>query len=185
MDTTGTMSCAEARAHIDGFVDGELSPAVSIDVARHLGQCERCDGTVQGLLAMREALVREADRTVASLDLSGVWAQVDRTITHAAAQDEWRARLETRRRVPRAVAWGTIAAIAAAAALFLRPTADTKPMQIVKGGAPATVARAAGKRLPNHVYIDRLAGKDIALRREPKSGTTMIWVNHEVESSGW
>ena len=41
------------------------------------------------------------------------------------------------------------------------------------------------KRPPNHVVIDRLAGKDIAVRRAKKDGTTMIWVNHEVERSGW
>ena len=28
-------------------------------------------------------------------------------------------------------------------------------------------------------------GKDINVYREKKSGTTMIWVNHEVESNGW
>jgi hypothetical protein len=50
---------------------------------------------------------------------------------------------------------------------------------------PIAVAKNDSKRLPNHVFIDRLAGKDIALRREAKSGTTMIWVNHEVERNGW
>ena len=38
---------------------------------------------------------------------------------------------------------------------------------------------ASASRLPpNHAYIDRLAGRDVLLRREPKSGTTLIWVNH-------
>ena len=184
MATTGTMTCADARSRIDGFVDGELLPAESIHVARHLSQCQPCDMAAQDLLAIRDALVREADRAVVGLDLSGVWAHVDRTITHAAAQQAWRERVAARRLpVQRAVAWGTLAAIAAGAVLFLRPVGDTRPVQMAKGGAALT--RASAKRLPNHVYIDRLAGKDIALRREPKSGTTMIWVNHEVERSGW
>ena len=180
------MTCADAGPRIDGFVDGELPPSVSIDVARHLGQCRRCDVTVRSLLAIRDALVDGTERAVQDVDLSGVWAQVDQTITRAGAQDAWRARVAARRSVPRGLAWGTIAAIAAATALFLRPIGGPQGVQVAQVVKPGTAAtRAAAKRLPNHVYIDRLAGKDIALRREPKSGTTMIWVNHEVESSGW
>jgi hypothetical protein len=37
-------------------------------------------------------------------------------------------------------------------------------------------------RFTNDADIDRLAGKDIAVRREPKSGTTIIWVNHLEEA---
>jgi anti-sigma factor RsiW len=179
------MTCADARSRIDGFVDGELPPAVSIEVARHLGQCRPCDAAAQSLLVLRDAIVSEADRAVAGIDLSGVWAHVDRTIGHAAAREAWRERAAQRRRVPRVVAWGTAAAIAASAALFFRPAGNTPAGPVARNGAPTAVARASAKRLPNHVYIDRLAGKDIALRREPKSGTTMIWVNHEAESAGW
>jgi hypothetical protein len=77
-----------------------------------------------------------------------------------------------------------VAAIAAGTMLYLRPVSPHKPKQTASNAASAA-QRGINKRLPNHVYIDRLAGKDIALRRESKSGTTMIWVNHEVESSGW
>ena len=38
---------------------------------------------------------------------------------------------------------------------------------------------SVSKRAVNHAYIDRLSGKDIAVRREPKSGTTIIWVSHQ------
>jgi hypothetical protein len=47
----------------------------------------------------------------------------------------------------------------------------------VEQGATRTRAWQAA----NHAVIDRLTGKDIAVRREPKSGTTFIWVNHTVE----
>ena len=179
------MTCADAGPRIDGFVDGELPPGVSIDVARHVSQCRRCDATVQNLLAVREALVADTDRALAEVDLSGVWAHVEREMTRVDAQSAWRERAAARRSVPRGLAWGTIAAIAAGTALFLRPTAGPGALPVAKTGAPSAAMRVAAKRLPNHVYIDRLAGKDIALRREPKSGTTMIWVNHEVDSSGW
>jgi anti-sigma factor RsiW len=183
-----TMTCADAAARIDGFVDGELSPSLAIDVARHLGQCRRCDASVQRLLAIREALADGSARAVDQLDLSGVWAQVDRAIAKVEGQQEWRDRAAAKRGVlPRRLAWGAAAAIAAGTALFMRPVGGpdaVTPMASVKPVA-TQVAKVESKRLPNHVYIDRLAGKDIALRREPKSGTTMIWVNHEVERSGW
>ncbi len=48
---------------------------------------------------------------------------------------------------------------------------DEAPVQRVL--APTAFTR-------NHTYIDRLTGKDITVRREPKDGTTVIWVNHTV-----
>jgi anti-sigma factor RsiW len=187
-----TMTCADAASRIDPFVDGELSPSLAIDVARHLGQCRRCDASVQRLLAIREALADGSARAVDQLDLSGVWAQVDRAVGRIEGQQEWRDRAAAKRGVlPRRLAWGAAAAIAAGTALFMRPVGGpvvgpiAPSAQVAKAGANPQLAKVDSKRLPNHVYIDRLAGKDIALRREPKSGTTMIWVNHEVERNGW
>jgi anti-sigma factor RsiW len=183
-----TMTCADAASRIDPFVDGELNPSLAIDVARHLGQCRRCDASVQRLLAIREALTDGSARAVDQLDLSGVWAQVDQAIGRIEGQQEWRDRAAAKRGVlPRRLAWGAAAAIAAGTALFLRPVGGPDAVTPMAGMKPVAtqVAKAESKRLPNHVYIDRLAGKDIALRREPKSGTTMIWVNHEVERNGW
>src|SRR5262249_45306122 len=104
------------------------------------------------------------------------WPAVQAEIVRADAQTAWRERVAARRRFPvRLSLWGSAAAIAAGATLFFRlpvlQQATNEPVQ------PAAAVRVAAKRLPNHVYIDRLAGKDIALRREPKSGTTIIWVN--------
>jgi len=142
---------------------------------------------VRGLLGLREALAAESDRAVAALDLSSVWSGVDREIARAAEQAAWRRRVAGRRGAPRGLAWGAVAALAAGTLLFLR-TGEGPQTPRVTATAPATqgpVAKNTIKRLPNHVFIDRLAGKDIALRREPKSGTTMIWVNHEVDRSEW
>jgi anti-sigma factor RsiW len=181
------MTCVDAGAHIDAFVDGELSPSASVDVARHVGQCARCDGAVRRLLTVREALIAESERAVAGLDLSRVWPSVDAETARLREQAAWRERRPSSRRLSRGMAWGTsIAAIAAGAALFLRvPGSPTAVPGLAKDATPVAATRVAAKRLPNHVLIDRLAGKDIALRREPKSGTTMIWVNHEVDGNGW
>jgi anti-sigma factor RsiW len=175
------MDCGDAGTRIDAFVDGELTPSISVDVARHVGQCGRCEGEVQRLLGLRDAMVAEAERAAAALDLSGVWAHVDAAISRGEAQRTWRQRVQARRVVPPGFAWGTIAALAAGTALFLRPTV----VPPVTTAANSSQTPVKPPRLPNHVYFDRLAGKDIAIRREKKSGTTMVWVNHEVERSGW
>jgi anti-sigma factor RsiW len=178
------MNCADTRERIDAFVDGELEPSGSVEVARHLSGCAPCDRQVQAVLAMRDALVKESDRTLAELDLSGVWPAVAKEIHRSDAQHAWRDRGASRRGVSRGITWGAVAAIAAGTMIYLRPVGPPKLKHVASNAAPAA-QRGIPKRLPNHVYIDRLAGKDIALRRESKSGTTMIWVNHEVESSGW
>jgi anti-sigma factor RsiW len=180
------MTCADAGPRIDAFIDGELSPSTSVEVARHVGQCTRCDGAVRRLLSVRDALVAETERAVSGLDLSRVWPTVEAEAARLDAQSAWRSR-RTPPRLSRGMAWTTsIAAIAAAAALFLRLSGGgPAPGPVAKDAVPVAVAKVTPKRPPNHVFIDRLAGKDIALRREPKSGTTMIWVNHEVDGSGW
>jgi len=179
-----TMTCDAAAALLDAFVDAELEPSASVEVARHAGQCPQCDDLIRDLLAVREALVAGTARAVDGLDLTGVWARVESGIARADAQVAWRARAGTRRRgVSPRIAWGAMAALAAGVALAIRFATPQPDAQVAKG--PAAPTRVAARRLPNHVVIDRLAGKDIGLRREPKSGTTMIWVNHEVEGRGW
>jgi anti-sigma factor RsiW len=181
------MTCADATALLEAFVDTELSQPELLEVARHAGHCERCDAAVRGILTLRQAVVADVDRLLDGVDLSGMWARVDREIRRTEGQVAWRQRGLGRRSIgPRRVAlWGSVAAIAAGAALFLRAPAPGPGVQLACDLPQAAPLRVAAKRLPNHVYIDRLAGKDVALRHEPKSGTTMIWVNHEVENSGW
>jgi len=172
------MTCGDAGTLLHAFVDAELPTPTLLEVARHAGQCTDCDRQVRDLLTLRGVVVEEIDRAVGALDLSRVWPSVEARITRDQAQATWRARVAERRRIPvRLSLWGTAAAIAAGAMLFVRtPTHPTNE---------PSAMRVAAKRLPNHVYIDRLAGKDIALRTEPKSGTTIIWVNHEAEGTGW
>jgi len=174
------MTCEAAADLLDAFVDAELEPSASVEVARHAGQCSRCDGLVRDLLTVREGLIARADEALDGMDLGGVWARVDAEIGRTDAQRAWRERAAGRRRgLSRTVAWGAVAAMAAGALLAIRLGSPPQPTQM------AQVQRPKTQRQPNHVLIDRLAGKDINVRRESKSGTTMIWVNHEVESSGW
>lgn len=180
------MTCSDAEHLLDAFVDSELPPVTLLEVARHAGQCGRCGSTVNELLGVRQAVATTLDELVAGLDLSTTWPRVEAVLTRTTAQAAWRHRLgAARRRMPRsAPVWGSLAALAASAALFLR--APVQQVVRATGDTPRSAARVATKKLPNHMYIDRLAGKDIALRREPKSGTMVIWVNHEVgDTAGW
>ena len=175
------MSCTDVAGLLEPFVDSELTPATLLDVARHAGHCASCEAQVADLLAVREAVVAGSERAIAGLDLSAVWPHVAREMERIDAQTAWRARSEGRRVSRRLVVWGSVAAIAAGAMLMMRGPLLPTGAPVAGDGAPAAPTRVA-KRLPNSVYIDRLAGKDIALRREPKSGTTMIWVHHEVQN---
>ena len=89
--------------------------------------------------------------------------------------------------VPRQLpVWGAVMALAASLLLWLGtagqpPSPSHAPKQIASVEQGATRARAW--QSANHAVIDRLTGKDIAVRREPKSGTTVIWVNHTVEGA--
>jgi anti-sigma factor RsiW len=179
-----TMTCDAAASLLDAFVDCELPPATQLDVACHAGQCTACQGVVQDLLRLRENLVAANDAAVDAMDLSRVWPAVEARISREEGRQAWRARradVPRRGRATRVVRWGVAVAIAASAMLMLRT--PSRQDGVAPTGAPVRVA--AAKRLPNSVYIDRLAGKDIALRREPKSGTTIIWVNHGLEASEW
>lgn len=177
------LTCGDAGPLLDAFVDAELDTPTLLEVARHAGQCGECDRQVRELLALRGVVVDEIDRIAGALDLSRVWPAVHAEIARGDAQAAWRTRVASRRRFPvRLSLWGSAAAIAAGATLFFRTPVVQQANDAVQ---PAAAVRVAAKRLPNHVYIDRLAGKDIALRREPKSGTTIIWVNHEAEGTGW
>jgi anti-sigma factor RsiW len=178
------VSCADVEERLDAFIDGELSPSESVDVARHAGGCSRCDATMRGMLDVREALIAASERGVDALDLAGVWPHVETAIARGQAQAAWRERSVARRAVPRGLVWGTIAAMAATGIIMLRPT--TPPTQVAENVAPPPApTRVVDRRLPNHVHIDRLEGKDVGVRRERKSGTTVIWVNQEVEREGW
>ena len=50
------MSCQEAQALLDGYVDGELDVVSSVDVERHLQACQACAHTYKNHDALRSAI---------------------------------------------------------------------------------------------------------------------------------
>ena len=50
------MSCQQTHELIHGYLDGELDLVKSIEVERHLGECERCTQTSKGIRSLQSAL---------------------------------------------------------------------------------------------------------------------------------
>jgi len=172
------MTCSDVEQLLDGFVDTELTPPELLDVAKHAATCSACDAAIRELTDLRASVAALVEREARQLDLSRVWPVVEAAIR---PQSPRRRRFAVfGRTVPAAPVWGAVMALAASLFFWLTgpTTQPTPPKQIAM--APVATTRTA--RSFNHADIDRLAGKDIAVRREPKSGTTIIWVNHATEA---
>jgi anti-sigma factor RsiW len=164
------MTCADVDHLADAFIDTELTPGEMIAVARHAGTCSACDAAIRDLETMRHVMGALVDAEVDALDFSRVWPRVAVGVDAAAAR---RAKVRHLRQLP---VWGVALALAASLVLFFMPS--EQPVQRADVHRPRAASRLAS--LPNYAQIDRLAGKNIAVRREPKDGTTMIWVTRQV-----
>jgi len=164
------MTCRDVEQLLGHFVDAELPPPQLLAVARHAGSCAACDQAARELTELHEAIAHTVEAEVAGFDFSRVWPEVERRITPERPQvaGGWR-------RISSTPLWGGMLAIAASALFFLQMPANTPPVVVQQKTKPA-VSRPDR----NQAFIDRLAGgKRVAVRREPKSGTTMIWVNYD------
>ena len=167
------MNCTDVEQLLEAFVDTELPPPQLLDVARHAATCSTCDGAIRELTDLRGSVAALLEHEVRQLDLSGVWPAVDAAIGRQAPP---RARFAVLPgSTPAAMRmWAAMMAIAATALLWFRAPA-THP---VAHKAPMTIASAArAARSSNDSAIDRIAGRGITMRREPKSGTMIIWVS--------
>lgn len=169
------MTCPDVEQLLGAFVDTELPPPQLLDVARHAATCPACDATIRELTELRASVAALLEREVRRLDLSGVWPAVDAAIDQQVPRAP--RLLALRRTAPAATrVWAALMAVAATAFLWLRgPSTHPQP-----GKQPVTMASAAGtrpQRISNDSWIDRIAGRGITMRREPKSGTMIIWVS--------
>ncbi len=167
------MNCSDVERLLDAFIDRELPPPMLLEVARHASACPPCDETVRQFAALGEAVGQAVALDVDALDLSGVWPAVATAIDRETWRRRWRQRL---RQVPAAAV--TFAA-AASLAIWLR-TPGTIVTQ--RPSVPKPPTKYA--RLHDQPVIARLAGKDVAVRSEPKAGTTLFWVNYPAGAAG-
>src|SRR5439155_12929955 len=120
------MTCADVEQLRDAFVDAELPGPMLLAVARHAGNCAVCDEALRELGALREAVQQTVQQEARDLDLARLWPAVEHGIASTERRRAWRRRART---VP---AWGAVAAMAAGAVLWMRPTAPTpEPMHVV------------------------------------------------------
>jgi len=166
------MNCTDVEQLLGAFVDTELPPPQLLDVARHAATCSTCDRAIRELTDLRGSVAALLEHEVRQLDLSGVWPAVEAAIDRQAPR---RTRLAVLPGSSPAATrmWATLMAIAATAVLWFRSPA-TNP---ISGRTPAMIASAARARSSNDAGIDRIAGRGITMRREPKSGTMIIWVS--------
>lgn len=190
---TTTLTCRDLDDLIDAFVDSELPPASLLDVARHAAQCSACEARIQAVTAIGHVLGTTVRHDAATLDLSGVWAAVERRIDVVDTQhhrdhrwDRWRQAFAG----PTLPAWGTAAAIAASAALFLQPVQQTANQSAGLGGTTPSHApgnqvayRNPGKGSLNQALIARIKGSNVQVRQVPKDGTTAIWVSYSPDGA--
>jgi anti-sigma factor RsiW len=160
------MTCGDVETLLDAFLDSELPPPMLVAVARHAGGCSDCDETIRALTSMREAMADTVRRDAEEVDLSGLWSRIDVAIDSLDRRRRWSERL---RGAPMWAAGMAMAAGLALAALNYRDNA----------GTPGGMRVARNKPLPrNHAWIDRVAGRDVMLRQQPKDGTTVIFVDY-------
>jgi hypothetical protein len=172
------MDCRDVEQHVDRFLDRELPAPMLLEIARHAGECGDCDRTLRELATLGDTIQRAVTADVAALDLSSLWPAVEGAIHAEEVRRSWTRRM---RRVPM---WAS--GLAAAATLVFWLTAPPAPQErVVQRGSMPRADRLAMRTPPNDARIDRLAGKSVGLRREPKAGTTLIWVNSANPEGAW
>ena len=182
------LTCRDVEELVDAFVDTELPSHALLDVAAHGQQCSKCQAQIQSLTVLGHMVGVTVRDDAATLDLSGVWAaverRIDRRIDGAAQPPQPVALVPATRwpqlfRGPALPAWGTVAMIAASAVLYLRPT--TQMVRPVADGTAPRPTVALARAAMNHALVDRIKvgkGGIADVRRIPKDGTTAIWVNY-------
>lgn len=169
------MTCADAEPLLDRFLDRDLEPADLVAVARHTASCPDCDRELRTLAAVGQSLATVIAAEVATVDLGAVWPAVDARIAGSQAR-----RKAFQRRVVPLVAGGF--AVAASLLATMRP-ANTPVAG--RGDRTASVQRipAPTARMANDARFDRFRSRVATIQREPKEGTTLIWVDYHPETA--
>jgi anti-sigma factor RsiW len=179
------MNCNDVSQLLDPFIDTELPPPMLLAVAKHAATCNPCDTAIRELTELRELVARDNAAAIDGLDFGNVWTAVEAGIDrHDAAQ----ARARRIRSLPM---WATMVAMAAGVLLWIVPPTQPTPAAgrhhaatQVAARTPLAPALPSIKQNVHATYIDRLKSqRAVDVRREPKGGTTVIWVNYTGEDA--
>jgi anti-sigma factor RsiW len=160
------MTCDDVQQHIHRFLDTELPPPMLLAVARHAGCCSACDARIRELSDLGDLIRADADAALASLDMSGVWAGVEKGL------DAHDAEVAHRRRLRALPLWGSGVAAAAVLVALLDNSPAPKPSISDMARQTPTVQQPVRQV----AAIDRLAVENrhqISVRRDQK-GFTLI-----------
>lgn len=177
------MTCTDVEQLLTPFVDAELPSPMLLAVARHAASCPTCDTAVRELTEVREAVAEVMDAAVDDLDLSGVWNGVAEVIDAQRPRQHPQAHPKVRplRALP---VWGSMVALAASLLLWIgAPVQDAGGPVGMPTASVATKPAATRVAARTRTEVDRIAGKAVALRREPKTGTPIIWVNYAPDAA--
>jgi len=167
------VTCADVQRMLDAFVDTELPPPLLLAVARHAAGCPPCEASIRELTDLREVLCGAIDQELETVDLRQVWPAVCRALERqrTAVPRAWPGR--------RVAVWGGLVAMAASLAMAVGLWNGRRPVEhapvVASRPTPVVTARA---ELRNRAAFDRLWGRGIEVKREPKAGTTVVWVSH-------
>ena len=172
------MTCAEAEPLLDRFLDRDLEPSELVAVARHTDECAHCERQLRELTAIGRSLATTVAADAAMVDLRAIWPAVDAGIAHI----ERGRRVHRLRTIP--LAAGGLAIAASLMMAWWPAVTHRHPVDQVAGaggGGGVPHVRVAA-RMPNDAQFDRFRGHGATIQREPKEGTTLIWVDYNPEN---
>ena len=136
-------SCAEVRELLSAYVDGELPPDRSAEVADHLASCDACareyEATLETVRTVREGLVRHrAPDVLRARVRAALREEAEREeLNQPPRRDDDAAAARGRARRPR---WrlSAVAAAAAAAVVIAAASSGLTLVAVGRRGAPST-----------------------------------------------
>lgn len=163
--------CEGIRDSLGAWLDGELSPADALRVQSHLDRCPSCLGEVRGLERIQETYKRLMESRASQVAFEPFWADLRGRIERGRS---WRAELVNCSQAalsPPRLGW----AIPLVILLFLG-ILSVKQIWPPWGSGAKKANLAAVETIDAH-------GLNVAVFRESKTKTTIIWLfqNQETE----
>lgn len=100
------MDCVLAQRHLDGYVDGELSPSVVLELETHLDRCDMCQAQIEFARRLKQSLKLQFAAPPAPV---GLKESVSSVLANEGQGDS----ASVDRRLWKSASWGVFASVAA------------------------------------------------------------------------